>query len=110
MSSSRVWVTAPSIEFSTGTTPCSASPRSTRAKTSATVVWGRSSMLVPKERSAASWVKVASGPRYATFRRVSRETEVEMISRNTASSPRLGKPPSPKEATRSRTRRSLAGA
>jgi hypothetical protein len=63
MSSSRVWVTAPSIEFSTGTTPCSASPRSTLAKTSATVVWGSSSMLDPKVRNAASCVNVASGPR-----------------------------------------------
>ena len=63
ISSSRVWVTAPSIEFSTGTTPCSTSPRSTLAKTSATVVWGSSSMLVPNERRAASCVNVASGPR-----------------------------------------------
>ena len=63
MSSSRVCVTVPSIEFSTGTTPCSASPRSTRVKTSATVDCGNSSTLAPNERSAASWVKVASGPK-----------------------------------------------
>src|SRR4028118_1895955 len=51
------------MEFSTGTTPCSASPRSTLAKTSATVVWGWSSMLGPNERRAASGANVRLGAR-----------------------------------------------
>ena len=60
---SRVWVTTPSVVFSTGTTPWSAWPRSTAEKTSPIVAWGSSSAWLPKVSRAARWEKVPSGPR-----------------------------------------------
>ena len=64
---SSVTDTEPSIMFSIGTTPPSASPRSTAAITSGTDPCG---IRVPAARSAcdssASSVKVPAGPKYAT--------------------------------------------
>src|SRR5882672_2832104 len=66
MRRSRVTLTAPSVLFSTGTTPNAARPRSTSSKTSMSVRAGRKSTVAPKRPSAAWWVNVAWGPRYAT--------------------------------------------
>ena len=60
---SRVTLTAPSVEFSTGTTPYSARPRSTSSKISAMVCTGSSWAEEPKRRVAAWCVKVPGGPR-----------------------------------------------
>ena len=62
--SSRVPVTAPSTEFSKGTTAPSAEPSRTAAKASATVSTGMrsASRLCGRLRSAVS-AKVPSGPR-----------------------------------------------
>jgi len=56
-------LTGPSVEFSTGTTPHSARPRSTSSKMSAMLRSGISWAEVPKRRMAAAWVKVPAGPR-----------------------------------------------
>ena len=53
----------PSLEFSIGTTPTSARPRSTSSKTSGMPRAGRNSALEPKCRSAARCVLVPWGPR-----------------------------------------------
>ncbi len=63
MSRSSVTLTAPSVEFSTGTTPYSARPRSTSSKMSAMFFTGTNWVDEPKWRTAAWWVKVAGGPR-----------------------------------------------
>ena len=65
---SSVTDTEPSIMFSIGTTPPSASCRSTAAMTSGTEPYG---VRLPAARSAcdssASSVKVPAGPKYATL-------------------------------------------
>ena len=58
-----VSLTRPSVEFSIGTTPNSAWPRSTSSNTAAIVPTGKSSALSPKRSIAARWLNVNSGPR-----------------------------------------------
>jgi hypothetical protein len=60
---SRVWLTTPSVLFSTGTTPKSQEPDSTSRKMSPMVPKGWVCTEWPKCFSAAAWVKVPSGPR-----------------------------------------------
>ncbi|MCY1558815.1 hypothetical protein D9M68_957830 [compost metagenome] len=60
---SRVWLTAPSVEFSTGTTPKFTAPAATSRKTSSIAAIGALITAWPKCLSAAAWVKVPSGPR-----------------------------------------------
>ncbi|MNN42830.1 hypothetical protein D3C81_1570380 [compost metagenome] len=60
---SRVWLTAPSVEFSTGTTPKLTAPAATSRNTSSMAAIGRLTTAWPKCFMAAAWVKVPSGPR-----------------------------------------------
>ena len=55
--------TAPSVEFSTGTTPKSAVPDSTARKTSSIDGWPNASAAMPKCFTAAFSLKVPRGPR-----------------------------------------------
>ena len=84
MNISRVWDTIPSVEFSTGTTPYWARPFSTSSKTAGIDFCGTSSAERPNCCIAAMWVKVALGPKKATFIGASRASEAEMISRKIA--------------------------
>src|SRR5688572_5639086 len=68
ISVSCVKLTPPSIEFSIGTTPCSASPRTTASNTAGIDGAATGSTPLPKCASAASYEKVPSGPRKATRR------------------------------------------
>ncbi len=77
-------LTAPSVVFSTGTTPKAARPRSTSSKTSTIVRTGRKSTAAPKCVMAAWWVKVACGPKYATVRGPSSARDADRISRQIA--------------------------
>src|SRR5438445_6030518 len=84
MRRSSVTLTAPSVEFSTGTTPTSARPRSTSSKTSPIERPGRNVAAAPKRWSAAWCVNVACGPRYATVRGASTARQPDRIWRQTA--------------------------
>ena len=53
----------PSVEFSTGTTPKSATPAEVLRKTSSMLAHGTRTMDEPKKPSAASSLKVPAGPR-----------------------------------------------
>jgi len=63
MSRSRVMLTGPSVEFSTGTTPHSARPRSTSSKMSAMLRSGISWAEVPKRRMGRHVGEGSRGPR-----------------------------------------------
>src|SRR3989338_2797696 len=80
MKESRVEVTAPSMEFSTGTMPYWVLPRSTSSKMSSMVSRGRYLAECPKYFIPAKWEKVASGPRYATATFFCERRQVVMIS------------------------------
>jgi len=58
--------TAPSVEFSTGTTPNWAEPAAVARKTSSMLAQGMASMLEPKKPKAACSLKVPLGPKNAT--------------------------------------------
>ena len=79
---SSVWLTEPSVEFSTGTTPKSASPASTSWNTSSTEDNASARTECPKCLSVAVWENVPSGPRYPTLSGSSWARQADMISRN----------------------------
>ncbi len=60
---SSVRPTAPSVEFSTGTTAYSVCPLSTARKISSNVGNGTASTCVPKCFATAAWLNVPAGPR-----------------------------------------------
>ena len=106
---SSVWLTTPSLEFSTGTTPNSACPSSTWRKISAVVWAGANSAICPNCWRAAWWVKVPRGPRYATFTPRCSETDAEMISRKTLRRADVGNGPGLRDSRRSKTSSSRPG-
>ncbi len=59
-------MTAPSIEFSSGTTPTSLLPMSTSTKIFFILLQGENFEELPKAKHAASYEKLPDGPRYAT--------------------------------------------
>src|SRR5215510_12127852 len=84
MRRSRVMLTAPSVEFSTGTTPYSTRECSTSSKMSATVRPGVKVAPLPKYWRAAWCVNVARGPKYPTVSGPSSARQPDRISRQTA--------------------------
>ena len=90
---SSVWLTTPSVEFSTGTTPKSAPPRTTSSNTPAIVPTGTVRADSPNWRFTAMWVKVASGPRYATRTVFSSDRQALKISWKTGRIASLGNGP-----------------
>jgi hypothetical protein len=89
---SSVLLTLPSVEFSTGTMPKSATPDSPSWKTSSIEASDRALTECPKCFCTAAWVNVPSGPRKATFSGSCWARHADMISRNrrTISSSRSG--------------------
>jgi len=79
---SAVWLTVPSVEFSIGTTPKSATPDSTSRNTSSMAGSGSARTECPKCLSTACCVKVPSGPRKATLSGSCCARHADMISRN----------------------------
>jgi hypothetical protein len=83
MNMSRVWLTTPSVEFSTGTTPKLQEPALDLAEDVADGAERLGLHRWPKCFSAAAWVKVPSGPRIADRQRLnSSARQADMISRN----------------------------
>src|SRR4030042_251597 len=80
MNKSNVEMTTPSFEFSIGTTPYSVLPASTASNTPLILSTGTNVADEPKCLNAARCVKVAKGPKQATFRGFSRERDAERIS------------------------------
>src|SRR5579859_6093814 len=83
-SRSSVRPTAPSVEFSTGTTVNCASALSQRRNASSTEATGSACTADPKCLRTACSLKVPSGPRYDTRIACSRPRQAEMISRKIA--------------------------
>jgi hypothetical protein len=83
-SRSSVRPTAPSVEFSTGTTVNCAAPASQRRNASSTVGSASASTARPKCFRTACSLNVPSGPRYETRMASSSPRQAEMISLNTA--------------------------
>ena len=73
--------TVPSSEFSAGTTPQSACPLSTAAKTSGKEGHGTGSTVPPKAANTPSWENDPSGPRKAAFGRYCTPRHREINSR-----------------------------
>ena len=85
-SRSSVRLTAPSLEFSSGTMPTSAAPASVARNTSSSVAQGSPVTLVPNCLCIAVSEKVPAGPRKATVSGRSSARQADMISRNTFAS------------------------
>ncbi|KAG1531916.1 hypothetical protein G6F50_016449 [Rhizopus delemar] len=92
-SRSRLRLTAPSVEFSTGTMPTSAWPASTARNTSSNDAQGSFCTAWPKCSSAACSENEPCGPRYATVMPRSRPRQAEMISVHTDATPAFGNGP-----------------
>jgi len=92
-SRSSVWLTTPSVEFSTGTTPYSQRLASTSSKISRIAATGQNSAMRPNSCTAAWCVYVPCGPRYATRTPFWMARDAERISRYTLRMALVGKSP-----------------
>ena len=109
MKPSRVGMITPSVEFSTGTTPRSAPPRSTSSNTAPIVLRGMARAESPNWCFTAMCENVPSGPRYATFTVRSRERQALNTSWNTERMASVGNGPGLEADSRSMICRSREG-
>ena len=106
---SSVRPTAPSVEFSTGTTAKSACPASTVRNTSSIVPSATVAADEPNALRAAAWLKVPSGPRYAIRSGASSAMHADISSRKSCATAALGSGPGFSACRRASTCASRSG-
>ncbi len=106
---SRLRLTAPSVEFSTGTTPKSTVPASAARNTSSKLGHGTASTSCPNCANTACSEKVPAGPRYPTRSRRSSARQAEITSRQIDAIADAGSGPGLSSASRRRICASRSG-